>query len=327
MKIAVTGASGHVGSNLCKKLFKNGFKVRALIHHNTRTIQDLPVELIEGNVLDKDSVTRLLQGVDFLVHLAAAISIKGDPDGMVSRINSEGTRNIVEAAKEANLKRMIHFSSIHAFRQHPVDVPLDESRPLVTVEGLAYDRSKAEGERVVMHAVSEGLDAIVLSPTAIIGPEDPGPSLTGKALLGLFHRQIPMLVPGGYNWVDVRDVVDGTINAFTMGRKGEKYLLSGTWLSLRDISRMVRQITGSNSPQTVIPFWIARIGLPFITVYSKIAGGEPLYTRESLQIISESNQMINSDKAKRELQFSPRNIEDTIRDTFTWFKEKGFIQY
>ncbi|TSA25236.1 MAG: NAD-dependent epimerase/dehydratase family protein [Bacteroidetes bacterium] len=325
MKIAVTGANGHVGSNLCKTLLDQGFHVKALAHRNTGAIQDLPLELIQGDLLDRDSIRNLLHGADFCFHLAACISIKGDPDGMVWKINAEGTRNMVEIARESNLQRFIHFSSIHAFQQHPREEPLDETRALVTHTGFAYDRSKAEGERAVLQAISDGLDALILSPTAIIGPGDPEPSLTGKALLELYHRQIPMLVPGGYNWVDVRDVVNGAINAMTLGRTGEKYLLSGTWHSLWELASLICRVTGSGTPQRVVPMWLARVGLPFITLYSQFTGGEPLYTSESLQIISEGNHCISNEKARRELNFAPRELEETVRDAFAWFKEKGYI--
>ncbi|MFH1296068.1 MAG: NAD-dependent epimerase/dehydratase family protein [Bacteroidota bacterium] len=326
MKIAVTGANGHVGSNLCKALLEKGYQVKALTHRHTKAIQDLPVEFIKGDLLDKESIRFLLQDADYCFHLAAYISIKGDPDGMVWRSNAEGTRNMVEVAREQRIKRFIHFSSIHAFQQQPVQEPIDEARPLVSSKGFAYDRSKAEGERAVHQAASNGLDTIILSPTAIIGPADPEPSLAGKALLGLYHRQIPALVPGGYNWVDVRDVVSGAINAITMGRAGEKYLLSGTWYSLLDLARLVEKVTRSKTTQTVMPMWMAKLGLPFIALYSHITGGEPLYTNESLQIITEGNRNISNEKARQELNFSTRELEETIRDVFSWFREKGFIR-
>lgn len=325
MKVAVTGANGHVGSNLCRELLLRGYQVRALTHKHTKAIQDLPVELFQGDILDKESLRPFLREVDYCFHLAASISIKGDPDGMVWKINAGGTRNITEIALEQKIKRFLHFSSIHAFQQHPSDEHLDETRPLVGSSGFAYDRSKAEGERTVNQAVKNGLDAIILSPTAIIGPGDPEPGLIGKALLELYYHQIPALVPGGYNWVDVRDVVRGAINAMTIGQVGEKYLLSGTWHSLLDLSQLVAKVTGAKTPQIEMPLWVARFGLPFITLYSHIAGVEPLYTKESLQIIAEGNRLISNEKACRALNFSSRSLEESVRDTFVWFQEQGYI--
>ena len=155
-------------------------------------------------------------------------------------------------------------------------------RPLVNNDGFAYDRSKAEGERIVREASKNGLDAVILNPTAILGPDDPQPSLTGKAVLQLYYRKVPSLVPGGYNWVDVRDVVQGAIAALERGRKGEKYLLSGTYCSLPDLSKLISTIGECKDPWDCYSFLACTCGLPFITAYSRISGTEPLYTRESL---------------------------------------------
>lgn len=325
MKIAVTGANGHVGLNLCKALLEHGHQIKALKHFHSQGIELLPVAIIKGDLLDNRSLIPLLEEVDVVFHLAARISITGDPDGMVNRINAEGTRNMLETAFKCKVKRFIHFSSIHAFQQQPQGKPLDESRPLVTDEGFAYDRSKAAGERAVMEAAKNGLDALVLSPTAIIGPSDPEPSLIGNAVIDIYNHRIPSLVPGGYDWVDVRDIVSAAISAIDKGRTGEKYLLSGHWHSLQEFSALIEQHSGRKTIRTVLPMWVARTGLPFITLYSTLSGTKPLYTSESLTIIHEGNRMISHDKATRELDFNPRPLTDTIRDFLAWLKETGHI--
>jgi len=325
MKVAVTGANGHVGVNLCDALIKQGHEVRALTHNNSGFLAGMPLEQIRGDLLDLESLRVLLDGADVVFHLAAKISIRGDHDGTVWKVNTEGPRNMVETAKAAGVKKFIHFSSIHAFQQHPSGMVLDETRAMVGNTGFAYDRSKAVGERIVKEASKDGLDAVIVNPCAIIGPQDPRPSLTGKAVLSLCRHQIPALVPGGYNWVDVRDVVDGAILASQLGVKGEKYLLSGTWCSLPDLSAMLARLTGAKTPHTVMPFWLARVGLPFITAYSRIAGSEPLYTGESLTIIHEGSRMISSEKARRELNFKTRSLETTLGDLLNWFREKGML--
>ncbi len=325
MKVAVTGANGHVGVNLCDALIRQGHQVRALTHQHNEFLSGIPVEQIRGDVMDPESLRTFMEGIDTVFHLAARISITGDRDGSVWKINAEGTRNMVEAARASGVRRFIHFSSIHAFSQQPHDQVLDETRPLVGNGGFAYDRSKATGERIVKEAAANGFNAVIVSPTAIIGPADPQPSLTGKAVLALIHRQIPALVHGGYNWVDVRDIVDGAIMASERGVKGEKYLLSGTWCSLPELSAMIARLSGAKTPTSVMPFWLARVGLPFITAYSKVTGSEPLYTGESLTIITEGSRMISNEKARKELNFHPRNLEITIGDLIHWFEEKGLI--
>ena len=325
MIIAVTGANGHVGVNLCKALLNQGHEVRALTHKNIQGLKNIPVNLLKGDVLDIASLIPLLQGVEIVFHLAARISITGDPDGMVARINVEGTKNLVKVALDCKVKKFIHFSSIHAFQQHPLDRPLDENRPLVKDEGFAYDRSKATGERAVMEAVPMGLNALILSPTAIIGPSDPEPSLIGNAVLDLYNHKIPSLVPGGYDWVDVRDIVTAAISAIENGRIGEKYLLSGHWHSLKEFSGLIQLYSDRKIVKTVLPLWLARLGLPFITLYGRMTGTKPLYTSESLTIISEGNRLISNSKARNELEFNPRPLSDTIHDMLDWFKEYKYL--
>jgi dihydroflavonol-4-reductase len=325
MKIAVTGANGHVGYNLCKSLLDNGFQVRALTHKHTESISKLDLTLVKGDVLDKASLLDLMDGVEIVFHLAAQISITGDPSGSVFRNNAEGTRNMLIAAKDRNVKRFIHFSSIHAFQQDPQEKALDENRPLVGSEAFAYDRSKAEGERAVMEAASKGLDAVVLSPTAIIGPADPEPGLTGKAVLQLINRKIPALVPGGYNWIDVRDVVSTAISAIEKARPGQKYLVAGKWHSVQELSACVKKHSGVSTVQTVLPFWSAKVGLPFITAYSKLTGNEPLYTKESLEIIAKGSRFIDNSKSRSELGLNPRPLDETIKDLISWFNQNNYL--
>jgi len=325
MVIAITGANGHVGVNLCKALLEQGHEVRALAHKNTKGLDTLNVNIVKGDLADRASLIPFLKGAEIVFHLAAKISITGDTHGSVRYINTEGTRSMIELSKELGVRRFIHFSSIHAFRQDPHDQVLDESRPLVGDEAFAYDRSKADGERIVMQAAKEGFDAFVLSPTAIVGPMDYEPSLIGKAFLQLYFHQIPALVPGGYNWVDVRDIVQAAIQSIEKGRRGEKYLLSGHWHGLPEIARLIEKYTGKKIVRTIIPFWLAWIGLPFITMYSRISARTPLYTRESLQIIIHGSKQISHEKATRELGFNPRNIENTVQDVMKWFEINGYL--
>ncbi|MEI6435013.1 MAG: NAD-dependent epimerase/dehydratase family protein [Bacteroidota bacterium] len=325
MKIAVSGANGHVGVNLCKALVERGHFVNALVHKHAGGLQGLPIQLVHGDILDKNTLNPLIEGSDVVYHLAARISITGDQNGMVSLINTEGTKNMLDVAARCKVGRFIHFSSIHAFRQYPYNEPLTESRPLVGAEGFAYDRSKAAGERAVMEAVGNGLDAVVLSPTAIIGPKDFEPSLVGKAVIDICKGKIPSLAPGGYDWVDVRDVVEAAINASDHGRTGQKYLLSGHWHSLKEFSQMIGIHTRRKTVSAVVPMWLARVGLPFTSLYSKVAGTDPLYTSESLKIISEGNRQISHSKASIELNHHPRPFSDTMRDFLSWLKETGRI--
>lgn len=326
MVIAVSGANGHVGVNLCRRLIENGHIVRTLVHKNDYALKSLETTMVRGDLLNPDELFSFIDGAEIVFHLAAKISISGVKGEYLKRINVEGTRNLVQQSKKAGVRRFIHFSSIHAVNQAPYNQILNEERDLVGKGAFLYDRSKAEGEKIVLSSGNDGMETIVLSPTAIIGPSDPEPSLTGQAFLQLFHRQVPALVPGGYNWVDVRDIVETAISSIEKGRCGEKYLLSGSWHSLKEISEMIHQITGQSTPRIEMPFWIARAGLPFITLFSKLTGGVPLYTRESLTIIQHSNKSISNQKARNELGFNPRPVRETIKDIFDWFEKEGYLK-
>lgn len=325
MIIAVTGANGHVGVNLCKALIDLGHDVRALVHKNSNGLEKLDVTIFKGDLLNKESLIPLIDGAEVVFHLAARISITGDSYELLRVINTEGTRLLIQLSQEFGIRRFIYFSSIHAFRQEPHDQLLDESRPLVEDDAFSYDRSKADAERIVMSAAENGLDAFVLSPTAIVGPMDYEPSLMGKAFLQLYHHQIPALVPGGYNWVDVRDIVYAAVQSIEKGKRGQKYLLSGYWHSLPEVARLIEKHTGKRIVRIVMPFWLAWIGLPFITLYSRLSGRVPLYTRESLKIIINGSKQISREKAERELDFHPRSMDETVKETMNWFAMNGYL--
>jgi dihydroflavonol-4-reductase len=325
MQVAVTGAGGHVGNNLCRVLLGQSADVKALCHQDVRALENLPLNLLYGNVLDLDSLVMCFQGAEVVYHLASVISIDGDTQGNVREVNEQGARFVVEACLKCGIKRLVHFSSIHALRQTPVEQPLDETRSLVDETGSIYDRSKAEAERIVLEGVQHGLDAIIVSPTAIIGPHDYKPSLMGRGLLALYRGSLPALVPGGFNWVDVRDVVHGAIQACTYGRSGERYLLPGTWASLRQLAEMVEAISGNPRPRFTSPFWLARLGIPFIRAYASLNGTRALYTSESLAALEGANRNIRHEKAAKTFKYQPRSLQQTLIDTFQWFRQAEML--
>ena len=322
--VVVTGASGHVGGNLVRALLASGRAVRVCVREDTRSIDGLDVERVRADVLDRDSLARAFDGAEVVYHLAALISIVGPQGGRVHRTNVEGPANVVEACLDRKVRRLVHFSSVHAFNQQPPDQPLDETREDALGRAPAYDRSKAAGHRNVLAGVARGLDAVIVHPTGIIGPHDYKPSRMGHVLLGLYRREFPALIAGGFDWVDVRDVVAGAMAAEQKGRTGERYLLSGHWVSVMDIGRTVERVTGVRSPRRASPMWLARVGAPFVEAWSKVTKTEPLYTAESLVALRGARD-VRHDKAGRELGYDPRPFEDTIRDTFAWYKEIGWV--
>jgi dihydroflavonol-4-reductase len=208
--------------------------------------------------------------------------------------------------------------------QEPLDVPVDESRPLVDSRRYPpYDRSKAAGEMEVRGAIEEdGLDAVIIYPTGMIGPYDFRPSYFGQVLLALCRKQLPALVAGGFNWVDVRDVVAGAMEAEDHGPIGSGYLLPGHWASLRELAAMVTDLTWTRPPRLVFPMWLARLGVPFCAYLAKLGGEHPLYTSVSLRALR-GNRMISCELAARDLGYHPRPLQETLLDTFRWFAEAG----
>jgi dihydroflavonol-4-reductase len=288
-------------------------------------VAGLNIQLVEGDVRNLESLRSAFHGAEIVYHLAASISLESDNWSMMHATNVIGTRNVVEACLYCGVQRLVHVSSIHALEQMPFDTPIDESRPRLTAKKHpAYNRSKAAGEREIQRGITQGLDAVILNPTAIIGPNDFKPSYFGKALIALGTEKLPVLVKGGFNWVDVRDVVSGIMLAAQHAPTGASYLLSGHWRSIGQIAQIVATNTGVQAPRLTVPLGLAYIGLPFITLLAKFSGQEPLYTRFSLHSLK-SNRQISHAHASHALGYRRRPIEETIADAIVWFKEHGYL--
>jgi dihydroflavonol-4-reductase len=326
MTVVVTGASGHLGSNLVRELLERGESVRALVRkRDPESLVGLDIEQVEGDVRDRDSLEAAFKGADIVYHLAAIISIVGDPDGMVKAVNVEGAENTARAALKCGVRRMVHTCSVHAFNMRLRGEPVSETTPrCVNTPGVhnAYDRSKAEGERRVRKVVEEGLDAVVVHPTGVIGPWDFMPSRMGQVFISLYKRQLPSLINGGFDFVDVRDVIDGTIAAAQKGRTNESYLLSGTYRRVAELGKMAEEVTGVRPPRFISPMWLARVGAPFMQMAANVASTEPIYTAEGLEALR-SNPELDNSKARRELDYDPRPTQESVRDIYRWFAEHG----
>jgi dihydroflavonol-4-reductase len=297
--------------------------VRALIHRNRRALEGLHIETVEGDIRDPISLRRAFDGAEAVYHVAATISLSTNEWPLLQSVNIVGTRNVVEACFHCGVRRLVHFSSIHALMQEPLDVPVDESRPLATSRRYPpYDRSKAAGEREVRTGIERGLDAVIINPTGMIGPYDFRPSHFGQVLLALAQGRLPALVAGGFDWVDVRDVVEGAMRAEERAPTAARYLLSGHWASLSDLAGLVQEITGAQAPGLVFPMWMARIGVPFGTHFTKLDGKHALYTSVSLRALR-GNRQVSHQRAARELDYHPRPLRETLEDTFQWFAETG----
>ncbi len=324
MRVAVTGGTGHIGGNLVRRLLDAGHSVRVLVHTTTEALEGVDVERISGDVRNLESLRELFNGVDTAFHLAGRISIDGDQGGVVQEINVEGTRNVVTAALECKIRRLVHTSSIHAYDMTP-GRPVTESSPKASSPGhSAYDRSKAVGEEQVRQGIARGLDALIVNPSAVIGPHDYRPSRMGRFFLMLQQRRLPALIEGGFDWVDVRDVCASMVAAMDRGTAGENYNLCGRFATVRELAELCEQVTGVRKPRFSTPQRLARIGAPFAVLAARVLHREPLYTPESLAALR-SEPSAPHDKARRELGHSPRPLRQSIEDTYLWFQKRGLI--
>jgi dihydroflavonol-4-reductase len=325
MFATVTGASGHLGANLVRTLLDKKWRVKALIHQDTRALNGLGIELISGDVLNEESLKLAFTGADIVFHLAGRISVVSWDWREVRAVNIKGVQNVINACSATGVKRLVHISSFHAHQQEPLNEPLDESRPLFH-DGTypPYNYSKARGESLVREAITKGLDAIIINPTGMLGPNDFKPSHFGKAIISLAMGRLPALVNAGLNWVDNRDVVYGMITACEKADAGAKYILSGHWASLKDIARHVTNLSQAKLPRFILPLRIAKTGAPIATFIDRIQGKDPLFTPIAMMEL-ESNPNISHLKASKELGYQPRPLEQTIADTINWFGINGYL--
>lgn len=323
--ILVTGATGHIGNVLVRKLLKRGESVRALVlpGEDCSPIQGLNLERVNGDVLDLESLTAACQDIQLVYHLAGMISIMPGPNEQVRRVNVEGTCNMIQAAMQTGVRRLVYTSSIHAIARAPHGIQIDESVPYDPEHALsAYDRSKAQASLEVLKAVREGLDAVVVCPTGVIGPYDYRHSEMGYLILNSMRGKLQIGIDGAYDFVDVRDVAEGLILAGGKGRCGENYILSGEQLSLRQLIALTQEASGRKSYLLQLPMQLAHFLANLAPLYYRLSQSKPLFTPYALAtVISNSN--ISSAKAQQELGYRPRSLRQTIADSVEWFRMKN----
>ena len=324
--IAITGATGHVGANLVRKLVERGYVVKALMRKSAEALSGVPVEIIHGDLGNPESLKKLCQNAEVVVHAAASISIGAVSTKTIFDVNVTGTQNIINACKATGVSRLIHFSSVDAFKMNGPDDLVDENTPLDLDSKVAYKKTKALGEKLALESATSDMEVLVLSPAAIMGPNDFKPSLIGQMLGQMYNGQLPVIVPGGYHWVDVRDICDVVVSAIEKGKSGEKYLLAGEWVSLAGLAAVIQPLSKHKVLRATIPTWLAYVGVPFVGIQAKLFGSRPLYTFDSLDILRDGSMHMNAAKAAAELGFKPRPIKNTITDTIDWFRQNNFLK-
>lgn len=322
--VAVTGAAGHIGSNLCIALLADGHRVRAIDLRYPLEACRHGARWVRADVRDEPAMRAAFENCDVVYHAAAVISVVGGLGGRVESVNVGGVGVVARAALDRGVRRLVHLSSIHAFDLAAVaGQPVDETAPRSVRPQLpVYDRSKAAGEVELLRVVERGLDAVIVNPSGVIGPIDPQPSRMGTVLRAIWRRWLPVLVEGGFDWVDVRDVVTALRAAQVRGRTGECYLLPGHRRSVVELARVAAAVRGTRVRSRVVRRrWLTPVA-PVADVVARLTGTPLAPTREALHALT-TFPTVDGSKAARELGHQPRPIEETLADLHDWFVETG----
>jgi len=328
MKTLVTGASGFVGSAIVRQLLDAGHEVRVLLRtHSPRdNIEGLDVEVVTGDLTDAATLKQAVTGCSALFHAAADYRLWAPHPQTMYAANVDGTRNIMRAALNTGVARIIYTSSVATLGVHPDGTPADEETPSSLDSMIGhYKRSKFMAEAVVRDMVKkEGLPAVIVNPSTPIGPRDIKPTPTGKMILDAARGRMPAYVDTGLNVVHVDDVATGHLLALEKGVIGERYILGGENLSLKDILSQVATIAKRTPPRirllhnAVLPFaWI-------VQEFARLTGvGQPIMTVDGVRM-AKKRMFYSSAKAERDLGYTHRAAFDALRDAVAWFRGHGY---
>ena len=333
VKYLVTGAAGFLGGTICRQLIERGENVRAFVLPGDPAMKYVPqeAEIVEGDLTDMASLEKLFaveEGTATIVlHIASIVTVNPDYSSKVMEVNVDGTRNIIRLClSHPECKKLVYCSSTGAIPEAAMGKAIKEVRRFDPDEVVGcYSRSKAMASQAVLDAVHEqGLNACIVHPSGIMGPEDYAIGETTGTLIKIIKGEMPAGIDGSFNLCDVRDLAAGTIAAADKGKAGECYILANEPVSFRDFSRMVSDEAGCKKVGMFLPIWAANMMGGMMEKQAKKKGTKPMMTRFSVYNLARNNQF-DSTKAIRELGYSTRSYRDTIHDEIQWLKETGKI--
>jgi nucleoside-diphosphate-sugar epimerase len=325
----VTGATGHLGANLVRALLARGERVRVLVRAqtDTRALDGLDVERVTADLADPGSLRGALEGGQRLYHTAAFVSIRSGDRAALWRVNVDGTRALLRAAREAGIERVVHTSSLGAVGQSArgPSTELDFLDPHEPV--MDYERSKSDAEHVVRAEAERGLDVCIVNPSAIVGPYDFRPSLVGRTILDAARGRMRAYVPGAFDWVPMRDAVSGHLLAMEKGRTGERYLLSGEVHSVDQILDWIAEFSCGPRPRFALP---PRVIQEVARVKDWVEARYfpervPRFNYHSIRLLT-SGKRASNEKAQRELGLRPTAVREAFRDAIHWFRDSGQLR-
>jgi dihydroflavonol-4-reductase len=323
-QVVITGASGLVGGNLAALLTAAGHTVRCTRRKHSRTehLAHLPIEWVTADLLEPQSLEHAFRGAAVVFNCAADVRILSRATESLRRNNIEGSENVVRAVRAAGVPRLVHCSSVVtiAVAEGPEPVSEDAAWNL-PAHGLTdgYAETKRAAEEAVLRS---DVDAVVVNPAYMLGPLDARPS-SGQLILNIVEGKVPGYTDGFNNFVDVRDVGRGMIAAWQRGRRGERYILGGHDLTYRDIMQRVAQVSGCRAPSLRVPRALASVIGWFGDLRERLTGEEPMLNTVKLRYAYCRGYRFSSDKARRELGYSPGPIEPAIADALSWFRTNG----
>ncbi len=328
----VTGAAGFLGSNVVKKLLEQNKKVRAFVLPNDKSVKYISdkVELVYGdlcNILDLEELFNVDKNKNIIVlHIASIVTVDPDYNQKVMDVNVGGTKNIIDLCFKYNVSKLVYCSSTGAIPEIKGKIKecynfddLDDKY----VRGC-YSKSKAIATKLVLEAAKDGLDACVVHPSGILGPDDYALGETTKTLIKIINGEMPMGINGTFNLCDVRDLANGIILAIEKGKKGECYILGNDEVSFKDFSKLVQKESGCKKIKFFMPIWLANLVAKHLEKKAKKKHEKPLMTTFSVYNLSRNNDF-DSSKAKNELGYITRPYVDTIKDEIKWLKDNKLI--
>ena len=332
MRAFVTGATGFLGSHVARVLAEQGAELRLLVRPTSdlRNIKDLNADRVVGDLRDSASIEKALSGCEVVFHVAAdyRLWVRGRDSGEMYRSNVEGTRGLIEAARKQGVRRVVYTSSVATMGFTSTTNKgsvADEESPVSLAEMIGhYKRSKFMAEQAAVEAARSGVDVVIVNPTTPIGERDIKPTPTGRIVLDFLKRKFPAYVETGLNLVDATECARGHVQALEKGRSGERYILGGENLTLKQILDRLAAITGLKSPTVKLPYFFAlAAGVVDETVTGRLLGREPRATIDAVRM-GRKMMFVSSAKAERELGWRTVPVDGALRRSVEWFRANGY---
>ena len=324
----ISGAAGFIGSAVVRQFVAAGYPVRVLVRRSSsrRNLQGLDVEVFEGDVRNEDDVERAMSGMRYVIHTAADYRLWAREPDEIFRNNVLGTRVVVQAARREGIARMVYTSSVATLALRRDGEPADETQRLTQHEAIgAYKRSKIAAEEIVTEAIRDGLPAVIVHPTAPVGPRDIRPTPTGRIIIEAGNGRMPAYVDTGLNIVHVDDIAAGHLQALVHGEVGARYILGGENVTLAQMLAQIARLRGRRAPRLHLPrlplFPLAAAA----EMMARVTGREPFLTLDGLRM-AKHRMFFSSAKAERDLGYKFRPYVEALRDAITWFADAGYLR-